>query len=247
MTQHTPRVAMIGDRTGTVTAHARIPAITDALLQREGLPLDIYWISTQDAGDTDLTGFDGIWLTPGSPYESEAGAVAAARTAREQAIPYLGTCGGFQHALMEYAWHVCGRTDLKHAEATPEASDFLISPLECELNGHEEPVMVVPGTLAAKVLGPGRRTERYQCSYGLNPRYLEMLTAAGLRFSGFDDSGHVRIVELPGHPFFMGTLFQPERQDDRVQPHPVIRAFAAAATDWATGRQAAQEAAEAVR
>ena len=93
--------------------------------------------------------------------------------------------------------------------------------------------MVVPGTLAAKISGPGRRTERYHCSYGLNEKYLETLTDSGLRFSGFDDSGQVRIMELPGHPFFMGTLFQPERQDDRSQPHPVIRAFASAAVQRA--------------
>ena len=97
--------------------------------------------------------------------------------------------------------------------------------------------MVVPGTLAAKILGPGRRSERYNCAFGLNPDYLEILTDGGLRFSGFDDSGAVRIAELPGHPFFMGTLFQPERQDDRSQPHPVIRAFATAAGQRAAAKQ----------
>ena len=99
--------------------------------------------------------------------------------------------------------------------------------------------MVVPGTLAARIMGPGRRTERYNCSYGLNPEYLETLSDGGLRFSGFDDSGDVRILELPGHPFFMATLFQPERQDDRSQPHPVIRAFAAAAAERAAAGRAA--------
>ena len=79
--------------------------------------------------------------------------------------------------------------------------------------------------------GQGRRTERYHCSYGLNPAYLEALAAGGLRFSGFDDGGQVRIVELPGHPFFLGTLFQPELSGDGTQPHPVIRAFAAAAAE----------------
>jgi CTP synthase (UTP-ammonia lyase) len=89
--------------------------------------------------------------------------------------------------------------------------------------------MVAPGTLAAKISGPGRRTERYHCSYGLNPDYLDALTSGGLRFSGFDDDGQVRIAELPGHPFFLCTLFQPELQGDGTQPHPIIRAFAAAA------------------
>ena len=94
--------------------------------------------------------------------------------------------------------------------------------------------MIVPGTLAAKISGPGRRTERYHCEYGLNPAYLELLSTGGLAFSGFDDSGQVRIVELPGHPFFVGTLFQPELHGDGAQPHPIIVAMAAAATAHAT-------------
>jgi CTP synthase (UTP-ammonia lyase) len=233
MTQHTPRVALVGDRSANVSAHTRIPVIIDALASRESIAIDPYWIATPDAAECELDGFDAIWLAPGSPYESTAGALAAVRAAREGGIPFLGTCGGFQHALLEYARNVCGLTRVENAEVTPEAALCLIIPLDCPLKGHEEAVMAVPGTLAAKISGPGRRTERYHCSYGLNQRYLELLTARGLRFSGFDDSGEVRIVELPGHPFFMGTLFQPELQGDGTQPHPVIRAFAAAAAERA--------------
>ena len=205
--------------------------IIDALLAREGIALDPYWIATPDVSEGDLSGFDAIWLLPGSPYESTEGALVAARVARERRIPFLGTCGGFQHALVEYARDVCGLSSVENAEITPDAEDYLIVPLECSLMGHEEAVMVVPGTLAAKISGAGRRTERYHCNYGLNPDYLEALAGGGLRFSGFDDDGQVRIAELPGHPFYLCTLFQPELQDDGAQPHPVIRAFAVAAAE----------------
>ena len=231
MTQLTPRVALVGDRSANVRAHTRIPVILDALLRREGLALDPYWIATSDVGECDLSGFDAIWLAPGSPYASAEGAFAAVRTAREQGIPFLGTCGGFQHALIEYARDVCGLAGAENAEVRPDAAEQLIVPLECSLKGHEEAVMVVPGTLAAKVSGAGRRVERYHCGYGLNPDYLERLTSGGLRFSGFDDTGQVRIAELPGHPFFLCTLFQPELSGDGTQPHPVIRAFATAAAE----------------
>ena len=234
MTPHIARIALVGDRSANVTAHTRIPVIIDALLGREGIALDPYWVATPDASQCDLSGFDAIWVVPGSPYASPEGAFAAARTARERGIPFLGTCGGFQHALIEYARDVCGLAGVENAEVTPDAAEQLIVPLECSLMGHEEAVMVVPGTLAAKISGPGRRTERYHCSYGLNPDYLEALTDAGLRFSGFDDGGQVRIMELPGHPFFMGTLFQPELQGDGTQPHPIIRAFATAAVERVT-------------
>jgi CTP synthase (UTP-ammonia lyase) len=196
----------VGDRSANVRAHARIPGLIDALLKRDSIALDPYWIATPDVSDCGLAGFDAIWVAPGSPYESAAGAIAAVRTARERGIPFLGTCGGFQHALLEYARNVCGLAGVENAEVTPDAGEQLIVALECSLRGHEEAVMVVPGTLAAKISGPGRRTERYHCAYGLNEQYLEALTSGGLRFSGFDDSGQVRIVELPWHPFFMGTL-----------------------------------------
>ena len=238
MTNHTARVALVGDRSANVRAHARIPVLIEALLRREGIALDAYWIDTPEAEECDLSGFDAIWVVPGSPYASADGAIAAVRTARERRIPFLGTCGGFQHALLEYARHVCGLATVQNAEVTPEARDQLIVPLECSLVGHEEAVMVVPGTLAAKITGPGRRTERYHCAYGLNPAYLDALTGGGLRFSGFDDSGQVRIMELPGHPFFIGTLFQPELDGDGTHPHPVIVALAAAAAEHATASPA---------
>jgi CTP synthase (UTP-ammonia lyase) len=230
MTHPMARIALVGDRSENVRAHARIPALIDALLRRDGIALDPYWIATPDVAACDLGRFDAIWMVPGSPYDSADGAIAAARTARERRIPFLGTCGGFQHALLEFARNVCGLSGVENAEVTPAAAEHLIVELECSLKGHEEAVMIVPGTLAAKISGPGRRTERYHCDYGLDPAYLERLSQGGLSFSGFDDSGQVRIVELPGHPFFVGTLFQPELHGDGTQPHPIIVAMAAAAT-----------------
>jgi CTP synthase (UTP-ammonia lyase) len=234
MTHPMARIALVGDRSENVRAHARIPALIDALLRRDGIALDPYWIATPDVAACDLGRFDAIWLVPGSPYDSADGAIAAARTARERRIPFLGTCGGFQHALLEFARNVCGLSGVENAEVTPAAAEHLIVRLECSLTGHEEAVMIVPGTRAAEISGPGRRTERYHCDYGLDPAYLERLSQGGLSFSGFDDSGQVRIVELPGHPFFVGTLFQPELHGDGAQPHPIIVAMAAAATAHAT-------------
>ncbi|MDG4786977.1 hypothetical protein O7626_13735 [Micromonospora sp. WMMD1102] len=230
-TAFTARVAEGGDRSPHVRAHARIPALLDALRLRDRLDLDLYWIPTPDGADPAvLAGFDGIWLTPDSPYRSETGALAAVRTAREHGIPFLGTCGGFQHALLEYARNVCGLSRAAHAENSPGATgELLIEPLACSLAGREGAVRIAPGSLAERVLGAGRTVERYQCSYGLNPSYLEVLRQHGLRLTGFDDSGDVRVAELPEHPFFLCTLFQPELAGDGTVAHPVIRAFATAA------------------
>ena len=233
-----PRIALVGDRSPHVRSHQRIPDLLAALAGREGLPLDAYWIGTAEVAAAELARFDGIWLLPGSPYESMTGAMAAAQAAREGLVPFLGTCGGFQHALLEFARGVCGQAGVSHAEYTPEAPDPVIVPLACSLAGHEVAVRITPGSLAEQALGAERTVERYNCSYGLSPGYLDVLRSHGLRFTGEDDSGEVRIAELPGHPFFLATLFQPELSAD-PRPHPVIRAFAAAVTAQAAALPAA--------
>ncbi|MGP9020756.1 CTP synthase C-terminal region-related (seleno)protein [Streptomyces sp. BR1] len=241
MTNHTARIALVGDRSPNVRSHTRVPLLLDALRERDGLDLDAYWIPTEEA-EGGVEGFDAIWLLPGSPYRSETGVVAAVRTAREQGIPFLGTCGGFQHALLEFARDVCGLDDIAHAENDPGADlgDALIVPLACSLVGHEGTVELAPGSLAEQLLGAERTVERYHCQFGPNPRHLDTLRAHGLRFTGTDAEGDVRIAELPGHPFFLATLFQPELSGDGTRPHPVIRGLAAAAVATAAARTAGE-------
>jgi CTP synthase (UTP-ammonia lyase) len=231
----TARIALVGDRSPDVVSHTRIPLLLDALADRDRLVLDAYWIPSKDAAAEDaVRGFDAVWVLPGSPYRSEEGVLAAIRTAREDGVPFLGTCGGFQHALLEYARHVCGLTRVAHAENDPGAEDFLIEPLACSLVGHEAAVVIEPGSLAQSVIGAERTVERYFCAYGPS-RHLDTLRAHGLRFSGHDEEGHVRVAELPGHPFFLATLFQPELYGDGSRPHPVVRALARAAVAHARG------------
>ncbi|MEV0533233.1 hypothetical protein [Kitasatospora sp. NPDC050463] len=246
MTYPTPRIALVGDRSPAVRSHARIPGLLDALATRDQLVLDAYWIPTEDAeAPGALDGFDAIWLLPGSPYRSEAGAVAAVRTARERGIPFLGTCAGFQHAVLEYARNVCGIGGAAHGESHPAEDDLVIVPLSCSLVGHEGQVEITPGSLAERVLGTTRTLERYHCAYGLNSAYLDRLRAGGLRFSGVDDDGDLRVLELPGHPFFLASLFQPELAGDGTLAHPVLRALAAAAVSHANARDTTAEGARA--
>jgi CTP synthase (UTP-ammonia lyase) len=230
------RIALVGDRSATVRAHARVPILLDALASRDRVDLDAYWIPTPEADEADvLRGFAGIWLVPGSPYRSEAGAVAAARTARESGIPFLGTCGGFQHAMLEFARNVCGLPAARHAETTSGDDDALIVELACSLTGHEAAINLTPGSRVEQVLGTSRTIERYHCSYGVGEGYLDLLRTHGMRFTGMDDNGEVRVAELPEHPFYLATLFQPELAGDGTRAHPVIRAFARAAASVHVG------------
>lgn len=233
----TARIALVGDRSDAIRSHARIPGLLEALRVRDGLDLDAYWIPTQDAGQG-MDGFDAVWVLPGSPYRSESGVLAAIRAAREGGIPFLGTCGGFQHALLEFARNVCGVPGAGHAENAPETADedAVIVPLACSLVGHEGIVKVASGSRAAQLLGADRTPARYHCNYGPNPDYLDVLRAHGLTFTGTDESGDLRIAELPAHPFFLATLFQPELDGDGTRAHPLITGLASAAVDHAGAR-----------
>lgn len=217
------RVALVGERSAAVRAHARYADLFEALWRRAGVAVDAYWTST-DAPRLD--GFDGVWLVPGSPYRSERGALAAVRTARERDLPFLATCGGFSHTLLEFARSVCGIADAAHAENAPGAGRVLIVPARRALAGHERRVRFQSGSLAERVFGAPATTERHHSGYELDPAYGPVLEAGGLRLSGHDDDGVARVAELPGRRFFMATAFQPELTPD---PHPVVAAFARAA------------------
>jgi CTP synthase (UTP-ammonia lyase) len=221
-------IALVGDRSATVRAHTRIPRVLDAVRETEQLDLDVYWVPTEAAAEPGaLTGFSGIWLTPGSPYRSEAGGIAAARTARTAGIPFLATCAGFQHAMLEFARDVCGLENARHAERGETDGEDLIVALSCSLAGHEAAVTFAPGSLAERLTGTSRSVERYHCAYGLAAGRLDLLSAHGMLFTGHDQEHGVRVAELPTHPFYLTTLFQPELAAGG--PHPLIRGFARAA------------------
>jgi CTP synthase (UTP-ammonia lyase) len=131
--------------------------------------------------------------------------------------------------LVEYARNVLGLGDADHAETAPDAETPVVSPLACSLVGQTHSVSILPGTRAHALYGEDRSDESFYCSYGLNPGYRRALEDGGLRVSGIDDEGDVRIAELPEHPFFLGTLFIPQSGPRRGTPHPLLEGFAAAA------------------
>jgi CTP synthase (UTP-ammonia lyase) len=108
----------------------------------------------------DLGDFSAIWCVPASPYANTAGAVAAIRFARETRRPFLGTCGGFQHALLEYAEAAWGLSTASHAELDPEAPDPVIAKLDCALVEATGEVHFAPGSHLAAVYGACRRWRR---------------------------------------------------------------------------------------
>jgi CTP synthase (UTP-ammonia lyase) len=130
-----------------------------------------------------------------------------------------------------------GIKDAEHEETAPGASTLLISKLSCSLVGKIEKVRIIPGSLAHQVYGEEEVTEQFACNYGLNREYLKKLEERGLKITGIDADGDARIVELPGHRFFMGTLFLPQLLSRPDRPHPLITAYMRTTLSFQTLRE----------
>jgi CTP synthase (UTP-ammonia lyase) len=226
-------IGVVGDYDSDHPVH---PATTDGVTHAAkalGVAADVTWLGTDAVGDPAVTlaPFDGLFVAPGSPYRSLEGAVAAIAHARTRGLPLLGTCAGFQHVVIEYARNVLGVAGAQHAEYDPAADELFVTPLSCSLAGQVMDVALVPGTRAAAAYGSATATERYYCNFGLDPRRVPDLEAAGLRVSGTDAQDEVRVVELPGHPFYVATLFVPQASSTPDRPHPLVTAFVRAAVE----------------
>ncbi len=225
-------IGLIGDYDPAVTAHVAIPKALQRSADRLSSSLTIEWLATPAVSTrhSNFHAFDAFWCVPASPYADTDGALAAIRFAREQGKPFLGTCGGFQHALLEYAQTVLGMADAAHAETDPDAVTLLVSRLSCSLVEKSGIVRFPAGSAMAAIHQSSEANETYHCNYGLNPAYEAKLFAEGqLSVAARDEAGEIRALQWPTHPFFFATLYQPERSALRGEHHPLIDAFVAAA------------------
>ena len=223
------------------------------------LKLEVKWIEaekleSEHPGDRSyepkLAGFDGILVPGGFGKRGIEGMLNAIRYAREKQVPYFGICLGMQCACVEYARNVCGLKDANSTEFDPASPHRIIYKLR-ELLGVEEMggtmrlgawTCILQGdSLAAKAYGVTEISERHRHRYEFNREYEAQLTGAGLRISGATpDSTYVEIVELPGHPYFLGCQFHPEFKSKPLEPHPLFREFIAASYRNRQGRLAAE-------
>ncbi|WP_271408557.1 CTP synthase C-terminal region-related (seleno)protein [Pseudomonas sp. Q1-7] len=227
------RIGLVGDRDDGITAHRAIPHALELAARATGRALEGVWLATERIDAARLDDFDGLWCVPGSPYRDTEGALQAIAHARCAALPFLGTCGGFQHALLEHARNVLGWDDAGHAEEAPDGPRRVINPLPCALRETLERVQLSPGSRLAEAYGALDAFEGYHCGYGLNPEFRQQLTQGPLRVAALDAAGAVRAVELDGHPFFVATLFQPERAALIGRLPPLVHAFVRACEERA--------------
>ncbi|WP_447788786.1 MULTISPECIES: CTP synthase C-terminal region-related (seleno)protein [Pseudomonas] len=220
------RIALIGDHDPQVTAHQAIPVALGMAAEHSGKNIQFQWLATDSINTkTPLDDFDGFWCVPASPYRDMDGALWAIRFAREQQRPFLGTCGGFQHAVLEFARNVLGWKEAEHGETSPDATRVLLTPLTCSLVEAVDSIHLVEGSLIAKAYENAEIREGYRCRYGVNPDFERELLKQQLHAVGHDSAGDLRAVELKDHPFFVATLFQPERAALKGILPPLVRAL----------------------
>lgn len=235
----TLHIALVGDYCPDVIAHQAIPRALDLVAQDQEVPLSYQWLHTSTLNTSSrehLLRAHGVWCVPASPYADTLAVLAAIRRVRESGVPYLGTCGGFQHALLEYAQNVLQLTSAAHAELDPEARHPLIAPLACSLVEQSGRISLSRNSRLANAYGTTEIEEGYHCSYGLSRGHEHLFERGALAVVGRDAAGEVRAVELANHPFFVATLFQPERAALRGVSPPPVKAFVAACAVAASER-----------
>jgi CTP synthase (UTP-ammonia lyase) len=241
-------IGIIGDFNPEKPSHI---ATNDALKHAADLlSLDVKpeWLGTgnlrrKSVKDT-IGQHQGLFAAPGTPYFFVDGAVKGIKLAREMNIPFLGTCGGSQYALLEFARNVAGMTNAAHTELAPQTDMPLLIKIACKVDKSKGPkvprmlgtfeINLVPETEASKIYGRPKISESYNCSYELNPEYEGRLVEAGLIISGRDDDGKARIFEVHNKRFFIATGFLPQLNSTPENPHPLILAFLKSASENST-------------
>lgn len=212
----------------------------------------IKWVEAEEleGGEEKLSlleNSEGLMVLPGFGSRGVEGKIRAVRFARENNIPFLGICYGFQLAVVEFARDVLGLKGAHTTEVDPNTPHPVVTVLE----GHKptrgmggtmrlggQKIYIKDGTLMRAIYGTSVVDERHRHRYEVNPEYVDALEKAGLVVSGVSDEGLVEFVELKGHRFFVGTQPHPEYKSRPLRPSPIYMAFLAAAAGLEVSAQA---------
>ncbi len=209
----------------------------------------LIWVSSEEikhnGAGTFLHDVDGLLIPGGFGERGVEGKIEAIHYVRENKIPFLGICLGMQCAVIEFARNVCGLEDahsfefyrdLKHPVIHLMADQEGVTELGGSMRLGAYPCILQAGSVAQKAYGEAEISERHRHRYELNNAYREMLEQHGLRMSGVSPDGRlVEIVEVPDHPWFVGSQFHPELKSRPTRPHPLFRDFVRAAVQYHTG------------
>ncbi len=239
----TVTIALVGKY---VALHDAYLSVAEALTHggiENGVHVEIRWVDSETVTDENaaevLGGCDGILVPGGFGSRGVEGKISAIRYAREHKVPFLGICLGMQMAVVEFARNVAGLAGAHSSELDPRTAYPVIDLMPDQVDVTDKggtmrlgswPCELVEGSRAAAAYGRQHIDERHRHRYEFNNDYREKLTAAGLSLAGLSPDGRlVEIVELPGHPWFVGVQFHPELKSRPNKAHPLFREFIAAA------------------
>jgi len=222
-----------------------LEAIKHAAWHHNKLP-EIVWMNSEEFEKDPKTlknidKLDGLIIPGGFGARGIEGKIAAIKYVRENKIPYFGLCYGMQCAVIEYARHVAGLDGAHTTEIDAKCEHPVIHIMDEQKEKMEKndyggtmrlgacPCVLHPDALSRKAYGQKEISERHRHRYEFNNAYRDILTEKGLMLAGRSpDRTLVEIVEVPGHPFFIGTQFHPEFKSRPLAPHPLFREFIAA-------------------
>jgi CTP synthase len=251
------RIAVVGKYTDL---HDAYKSVQEALLHG-GIPndvgVDIEWLGSdqftdQAAAARLLAGIHGLLIPGGFGVRGVDGMVEAVRYARENGLPFFGICLGLQIAIIEFGRNVAQLKGTNSTEFEPDCESPVISLLPSQrdvsdLGGTMRlgayPARLRAGSLAARAYNSTEISERHRHRWEVSNAFRDLLAEHGIRFSGLSpDGGLVEIIELPGHPWYLGCQFHPELKSRPTRPHPLFASFIGAArrhADAAAGRTSA--------
>jgi len=242
------RIGILGDFNSEFRSHH---ATNDALqhaARKLKLAVESEWVPTPSLVPADsekkLESYDGLWASPGSPYKSFDGMLRGIEFARRRDWPFLGTCGGFQYAFIEFIRNVLNIKDADSAENNSGSKNIVVYPVACavsdrkdgapKLSGAVPEIRLRPGSYLQSFYGKDKETvtEEFFCNFEINPEFEWAAMEAGFPVVARGPQGEIRAIESPTHRFFLATLFQPQLSSTEKKPHPLVLAFVQAAADW---------------
>ncbi|UOY10356.1 glutamine hydrolyzing CTP synthase [Methanonatronarchaeum sp. AMET6-2] len=244
--EDTVQIAVVGKYTELEDAYMSVIEALKHSAAQKGLELNIKWVDaeeleskTQEQTKNTFKETDGIVVPGGFGKRGSEGKIKAIKTARTQEIPLLGLCFGFQLAVIEYARNVlglenCGSSEIMDNLEEP-VIDILPEQKDIESMGGtmrlgNQTTIIKEDSLAHKLYQRTRIVERHRHRYEVNPDYIEQLENAGMKFTGKEEeTGLIEILEIPSHPFFLGTQFHPEFKSRLENPSPPFQGFIEAA------------------
>ena len=238
------RVAVVGKYTELVDAYK---SVQEALIHggiANDVEVDIDWLSsegfeTSEGPGARLEGYDALLIPGGFGPRGVEGMLEAIRWAREVRRPFFGICLGLQCAVIEFARNVCHLEGAHSLEFDPESPHPVIALMDSQRQVTDKggtmrlgayPARLAAGSRVREIYGKEEISERHRHRFEVNNEVRETLVEGGIRFSGVSpDDQLVEMVELPGHPWFIGCQFHPELKSRPNRPHPLFASFIAAA------------------